>query len=91
MEEVLYVVANVVRIGIWVLDLAMMCRMVMSWFPSEPNVFTELVYNITEPIIYPIRALFYHFNWFQNSPLDVPFFVTSLCLVVLGSVVTLIV
>ena len=90
MEDVLYVLANVVRIGIWALELMMMSRMIMSWFPSDPNAFTELVYNITEPIIYPFRALFHRFNWFQNSPLDVPFFVTSLCLVILGSVISFI-
>ena len=90
MEEILYVVSNVVRIGIWGLDLAMMARMIMSWFPMEPNVFTELVFNLTEPLIYPVRALFRRLNWFTDSPLDIPFLVTSICLVLLGSAITFI-
>ena len=84
METVLTVVANIVRIILTVLQLAMLLRAILSWFPMEPNGFTDFLFGITEPLIYPIRALFNRLNWFQNFPIDISFTVTYILLFVIG-------
>ena len=84
METVLTVVANIVRIILTVLQLAMLLRAILSWFPMEPNGFTDFLFGITEPLIYPIRALFNRLNWFQNCPIDISFTVTYILLFVIG-------
>lgn len=78
MYYVLVITASVVRTFFYVVDLAMLLRAIFSWFPMEPNKFTDLLYTITEPFIYPVRRLFQRMNWFQNSPLDMAFFFTCL-------------
>ena len=73
LEDIVYVVSSVLQHALTVIELAMFLRMIFSWFPMEPNGFTELLYNITEPLIYPFRALFARLNIFQNIPIDVAF------------------
>ena len=63
-----------------VLQIAMLIRAVMSWFPTESNKFENFLYIITEPLIIPVRKLFEKLNWFQGLPIDISFFVTYLTL-----------
>ena len=73
MPEPLYVLVRFVLVFIEVLQIAMLIRAVLSWFVEGENRFTRFVYVITEPVIIPIRKLFYKLNWFQNSPIDMSF------------------
>ncbi|MGQ9494585.1 MAG: YggT family protein [Anaerolineae bacterium] len=42
----------------WVLDLAILLRVLFSWINADPsNVLVQLVYQITEPILAPLRRL----------------------------------
>lgn len=83
MYFVFTILQNTVVIALSVLQLAMLIRAIMSWFPLESNAFENFLYTITEPIILPVRRLFIYFNWFQNLPIDMSFFVTYLLLSVL--------
>lgn len=67
------------------LDLCMFLRAILSWFVEEDNAFLGFVTMVTEPIVAPFRALFDRFGWFQNSPLDVPFFAGFLVLQLIGT------
>lgn len=73
MNDVLYIVSNVVSIAIFLIQLAMTVRAVLSWIPMDPNKFTDFLFSITEPFIYPFRALFFRLNWFQEMPIDMAF------------------
>ena len=86
MEFVLQVVANVVRLLLLVIQLAMLVRAILSWFPIDANRFTDFLFGITEPFIYPIRRLFERLNWFQNIPIDMSFMVAYLLLSILTMV-----
>lgn len=83
MGFVLQVLSNVVILLLSAIQLAMLVRAILSWFPIDSNKFTDFLYGITEPLIYPIRKLFAKLNWFQNSPLDVSFMVAYLLIWVL--------
>ncbi len=80
---VLVILQNTVVVALSVLQLAMLIRAIMSWFPSEPNKFENFLYAITEPLIMPVRKLFERLNWFQGLPIDMSFFATYLILTVL--------
>ncbi len=84
MEEALYVISTIVQIALSVIQLAMLLRAILSWFPLEPNGFTDFLYGITEPFIYPFRALFNRLNWFQNIPIDVSFTAAYLALLLIS-------
>lgn len=79
----LVILQNTVVVALSVLQLAMLIRAIMSWFPSEPNKFENFLYAITEPLIMPVRKLFERLNWFQGLPIDMSFFATYLILTVL--------
>lgn len=80
MHLVLALLQNTVCVVLSVLQLAMLVRAIMSWFPTESNRFENFLYVITEPLIMPIRLLFEKLNWFQGLPVDISFFVTYLLL-----------
>ena len=63
-----------------VVTFAMLIRAVLSWIPMDPNKFTDFIHAITEPVILPLRALFYKLNWFQGMPIDMSFLITCLLL-----------
>ena len=80
MANVLHIISTVVVLLLSAVQLAMLLRAILSWFPMNPNRFTDFLYGITEPFIYPVRLLFEKMNWFQNLPIDVSFLVTYLLL-----------
>lgn len=76
-----YVIIDIVRIFVMALDIAMLLRAVISWIPgADENILSDFLYTVTEPIIVPVRMLFEKFGWFEDSPLDVPFFIAGLLL-----------
>lgn len=83
MNFVLQIIANVVVLLLSVIQLAMLVRAILSWFPLDSNRFTDFLYGITEPFIYPIRKLFERMNWFQNIPIDMAFMTSYLILFIL--------
>ena len=83
MALVLHIVSNVVVLILSALQLAMLVRAVLSWFPIDSNRFIDFLYGITEPFIIPFRLLFEKLNWFQNLPIDVSFMAAYLVLTLL--------
>lgn len=45
------------------IDFLILIRIVLSWLPIGQNPITNLIYNLTEPLLYPIRKLI------QDSPI----------------------
>jgi len=73
----LMVIKSAVSIFLMAIQLAMLLRAVLSWFPLE-NRFIDFLHCVTEPFIYPVRRLFEHFGWFQGMPIDISFMVSYL-------------
>ncbi len=84
MAEILYIVSKVVSIAIFVIQICMTIRAVLSWLPIDDNKFTDFIYGVTEPFVYPFRVLFQRLNWFQQMPLDMAFTFAWLTLTILG-------
>ena len=79
MTVALMVIKSAVSIFLMAIQLAMLLRAVLSWFPLE-NRFIDFLHNVTEPFIYPIRRLFERFGWFQGLPIDISFMVSYILL-----------
>lgn len=55
MNRLLYTIVNN---GINLLQIIILVRVVMSWIPHNPhNQWTRLLYQVTEPILKPIRDI----------------------------------
>lgn len=76
---ILEFIAAFVSALLFVVQTAMFLRAILSWFiPDENNRIVQFLTVITEPFIIPVRVLLQKLNLFQNTPLDVSFFITYL-------------
>ena len=84
MAVAVYLIKNTAMILITVLELAMFARAIFSWFDrTGESGLSVLLYTITEPVILPVRRLCERMHWFEGIPIDIPFTITWLCLMVL--------
>ena len=83
MNVIVYFVARLALLCLYVLDIAMLIRAILSWFPAaDESRFLDLVYTITEPVILPFRQLFHKLNWFSGVPLDMAFLFANFFLLI---------
>lgn len=90
MDAVMYVMKQTLLLLIDVVQIAFLLRAVLSWFdPERSGRFSAFLFLVTEPLTVPVRALCYKRNWFQETPLDIPFLITVILLSVLQTVIRL--
>ena len=88
MVYVIYFVKQTVLALLGLLDFAMLLRAIFSWFDQlGESKISMFLYAITEPLILPIRRLCNKMNWFQGTPLDMPFMLTLIVILVLQTLV----
>ena len=74
MNVVFYFVARLALFCLYLIDIAMLIRAILSWFPGENDSrLLDFVYTVTEPFLIPFRLLFHKLNWFAGMPLDMSF------------------
>lgn len=86
MEIIVEMVKSVADGILMALQIAMLVRAVMSWFPIGDNVISDIAYAITEPIIIPVRNLMDRFETVRNFPIDISFFITFIIITMLDTV-----
>lgn len=80
----LYVLIRCLITFLYVADIAMLGRAVLSWFTmGEQTRVGAFLYVITEPFIMPVRNLCNRFGWFRGLPMDMPFLITSVIMMLL--------
>ena len=90
MQTVVLIFAYTVNAVLMAFQFAMLLRVILSLFAEDGGGrFYEFLCAFTEPIIMPLRLLFERMGWFQNSPLDVPFFVTYLLVAIISTLLIL--
>ncbi len=90
METVFYVFAKAVEIYLGLVSIAMFLRIILQFFASEDNVLLKLSIVVSEPFIIPVRFIMAKLGIGQNSPLDIPFFITYLILAILQTILPII-
>lgn len=85
MTAAIYVLVHCLLLFIRVADFAMLARMIVNLlFMGEPTRIGSFLYVVTEPFILPIRSLCNRFGWFRGLPMDMPFFLTAVLLMLLS-------
>ena len=75
-----------VRLLLSMLGLALLMRALVSLFmPEDESLFGGILMAVTEPFLMPLRVFLSRFSFFNETPIDVSFFV----LVVLVSVLNM--
>ena len=86
---VVRIVAGLASALLSVMQVAMLIRAVLSWFPQAAgSAFGDLIATVTEPLVAPIRALADRFGWFRNSPIDFSFMIAYLLIFVLQGMIS---
>ena len=65
--------ASLVQLIVLVIDMLILGRVVMSWLQVSPysSPITQTIYNVTEPILAPVRNLLPPTQGFDFSPMIV--------------------
>ena len=66
MSLLAYSLITIIQKLFWLVDILILIRVLLSWFPMNNN-FTDLVYNITEPMLKPFKDVL---NKYLNLPID---------------------
>lgn len=82
MDTGVYILVRFVTIFLDVILFALLIRAVLSWFTmgNGQSPLGSFLFVVTEPFILPVRALCRRFGWFQGSPLDLSFLITTMIL-----------
>lgn len=89
MELFLVLTVNLVDLILSAVLFAMLIRAVLNLFMmGEESKFAMLLYMFTEPFILPVRKILERFNLFQGSPLDVSFFLTTVLIAMLQTLLS---
>jgi YggT family protein len=83
MEILLCFLQETAILLLYVLDIGLFLRAILSWIDPDMSFrVSAFLYTITEPVIQPIRRLCQKMDWFQRTPIDVPFMITVLLVIV---------
>jgi uncharacterized protein YggT (Ycf19 family) len=67
----MYVLCSAVYVLLDFMWLALMLHAILSWFvPDEDAWYMRALSAISLPAVYPFRALFARFGWFEDLPID---------------------
>lgn len=90
MEAIFYIIAKVISLMLSAISLAMSARVIMqivaqmsSW-DIQGNKIYVFCYAVTEIFVTPFRYLCAKFNWFTGTPIDAPFFLAYISIVLLN-------
>ncbi len=65
-------IAGVITAFLYILIIAIVARALLSWFPiSRNNPFVQLIHQITDPLIEPVRRLMPRTGMIDLSPMIV--------------------
>lgn len=88
MTYVYYIFRNIALSLISALEILMLARAVMSWFPqAQGNRFHQAVTAFTEPVIMPFRSLVNRIPALRGFPLDISFMLAYLVLIMIETVI----
>ncbi len=80
-------IRNLVHLLLVALEMIFFGRAILSWFRETENETVmkiyEVLYNLREPLILPMRMLLDKFAWSKESPIDFAFSFTFMIIVIL--------
>ena len=89
METIFYIIAKVISLMLSAISLAMSTRVIMqivsrmTSYDIEGNKFFVFCYAVTEIFVTPFRYVCARFNLFTGTPIDAPFFIAYMSIVLL--------
>lgn len=86
MSELIYLIASTAQLLLFVVQMAILIHVVMSWFdPEESTFISRLTYYICEPFVIPARMILGPFQEYYGSPIDFSYLLTAVLLTIVES------
>jgi len=65
-------IASITMVALRVIQILLFARAILSWFPHDNKLsgIMELLYNLTEPVLLPVRTLLFKIPGMNRFPLD---------------------
>jgi len=81
LELFVYIIVFFVSRVLFILQLLMVARAIISWLPfDDDSAISRFLIMTTEPIIFPIRKILERSSFFASLPIDVSFLFAYLLL-----------
>ncbi|MBC6934952.1 MAG: YggT family protein [Chloroflexi bacterium] len=66
-------ILQIIFLVLWLFELILLARVLMSWFPNvdRSNPIIQIIYDLTEPVLRPVRDLLPQTGMIDLSPLIV--------------------
>jgi len=85
LNQLLLILINSVHVFLSALTLLLFLRVLLSFFASEESKLHIFCAVVTEPVVYPVRALLSHIPALENFPIDMTYMATYLILIIVQS------
>ena len=83
MQSIVYLLARLIDIY----TIVIIVRAIISWVQPNPyNPIVQLLYRVTEPVLYPIRRVLFRYRGMRNTGIDFSPFIAIIMLYVLKSI-----
>jgi YggT family protein len=83
MQSIVYLLARLIDIY----TIVIIIRAIISWVQPNPyNPIIQLLYRVTEPVLYPIRRMLFRYKGMRDTGIDFSPFIAIILLYVLKSV-----
>ena len=80
-DSLTYIIAQFAYYLIVAIQFCMFARAILSWvMPDEDSTLLRFLYAVTEPVIFPVRAVLDRINFFRGFPFDMSFMLTFILL-----------
>lgn len=84
MTAIVYICTRFVYYLVVALQFCMFIRAVMSWImPDSDGPVTQVIYAVTEPLMFPVRCLVEKIPALRDLPIDISFMITYLLLILI--------
>ncbi len=83
MQSIVYLLARLIDIY----TIVIIVRAIISWVQPNPyNPIVQLLYRVTEPVLYPIRRVLFRYRGMRNTGIDFSPFIAIIMLYILKSI-----
>ena len=80
MQILLYLLASTVSVALHAIYMAMFIEAILSFFMTEDRPLMTVLLCLTEPIVFPVRAILSRIPALQRIPIDLSFLVAFIML-----------
>lgn len=90
MDTLIYLVLSILSLLLSLAMVLLTIRAILSWFPGIGGRFADTIHSLTEPLLLPVRKLFYRIGLSSLlAPFDFSFLITYILLAAIQTIISM--